>query len=353
MKVIAAAVLLLFSAAGAKGQCAVAPSAVEEQDSFTGTGVVFGSISSIYSQGQGVVGYQSLLSNAQYGYASQPMSGAFSIEATVTTLDADGNPGQVSLMAETAANEFVQLVMYRISGQVYVAGQKIETNPTTGAETISSVFGQTAVTLPVQLSLDRVSGTFNFYQNSNYLGSTTLTSDTDPTLVGIEADGGSNLSGVTGEATFSNITLYTGYPNWTNVPVQLSLSTAGGYALFATITPAVQAGTLSAGPLEVAADTGTNGQCGSTPAAYLGYEGEIKDPAHSVTYLGTQETGTQTQNCATGCWAFSNDTGGGLQGITLVHGDTYTFVGTTTINIVGSNGQRASATATRTVQLNP
>jgi hypothetical protein len=256
-------------------------------------------------------------------------------------------------MAETAANEFVLLTFWKAGSQVYYGASKIETNATTGVETATSVVAATAVTLPVSASIARESGVLYFFVGGTDVGSTTLTTNSDPTLVGIEADAGTNAAGASGEATFSSVTVW-GTPIWTQIPTQLALNVIGGNGdLFASTTPAVQAGTFNAGPMNISVDLGTNGQCGSTPLAYLGYTPEVKDPSHNVTYLGAQGIGPESGSCNPGCWTGAGSSGSGLQQLTLVHGDVYTFLSTTSVNVVGSNGQRGTANVTKTVQLNP
>src|SRR5271167_1499716 len=70
MKRLAIAVLVVLACSSAKAQtCAPQVGAIEEVDGFSGSAVIPGSISSIFSQGSGIIGYQNLLANATYGFA--------------------------------------------------------------------------------------------------------------------------------------------------------------------------------------------------------------------------------------------------------------------------------------------
>lgn len=362
------AVMLLMTCGVSKATNCTLSATVAEQDTFSGTAVVLGSAGYIWSNGNSVIGPAGVgtnIANASYTFASQTMAGDFAIRVQSTSVDASGVVGSTSIMIKTAATEFVRITLYKLgTSQVYYGVSKTVTNMATGVETSTVTVNQTAVTLPYWFQLQRVGGVFTVYtspDNVTYTqqGSTfTLPTDTDPTLVGVEAESGVIDASQSGEGTFSNISLFTyNGSTWTQIPTQLAVATVGDSRSYhGFVTPTFVPGTLFFGAATINTSTSTNGLCGGSAAT--GYApNQIKFYDNGVVVWASQsgsESAPATPSCNNGCQITTVNPGSGLTSFTLVHGHTYTFVSTTSPVVGnGSPGTTATVNIAKTIQINP
>lgn len=359
--------LLSFGAVNLQAQCKISNLAPYESDGFSGSAVVLGQAGTIFGAGQGFYG-NGLVANASYYMASQTFAGDISIRTNVDSVDKDGYTGAVSVAMVTAANEAATIAFLpNGSGGAEISVVKYEQN-VNGTITHTIEYSSSSIALPIRVRLERVSGSVSAYTSTNQ-GSTwtqigpsfTFTTGSDPTLLGLEAEGSGALFPTFGEGTFDTTDLFTSTngTTWTQVTTQLSpaeggANANGGYEGYGSITPTFAAGNLYMGP-EVITGSFNATNCGTS--GVLGWvinQVQLKNSSGTVLFSTYEIQGAEV-SCSSGSFITCNvsvtNSGSGLGYVTLTHGSVYTFTSQSTFQVGGSGA--ASLTINKTMTLYP
>lgn len=356
-----AAIILGLCAIGQAQTCTSGILTSSETDGLAGTAVGPG-IGAISGSGQGFYAGNGPTYKPGYVFAAQSMSGAtIAINVEVTSVDLDGLGGNYSVAMQTAGGSAFAISFQRVSGSVYLSVAKTELISGQYVHTLIVPQGS-PVTLPILASVNRQGGVYSAYTAppgagwTQVGGNVAMANDTDPVLVGLEADGANVIVGQMGSGTVNSISVFTidGQGHWLQVPTQLTfLQVGNGTGGF---SPVVQAGNLLIGPINISATITDNNQCGPTPIAQIVNNLKLLNSSGGVLWSSGFINASPQIPCAGGCSLTGVNNGSGLVSIPLVHGQTYTFQSITQIN-VGTAGCGSGCLSfinlTKTIPLNP